>query len=119
MNTQQPKPSPSFETFADASRFFVDVKNENGEDGKMMINLRKSCVVVTTASGDKVAFMKTNRGKTYRDSRGKKVTKKSDWGDKETIIRPLMISAEEVQSELKRLLDDSWMAEQAFRALQV
>lgn len=110
---------PSFQTHSDASKFFIDVKNVDGEDGKMMVNLRKATVVVTTMYGDKVAFYKTNRGQNYRDSRGKKVSRKNAYGDVETIIRPHMIGRDEVMSELHRLLDSPSLAMAAFNALQV
>jgi DNA-binding sugar fermentation-stimulating protein len=106
--------------FADAKRFFVDVKTTGEEkDGKMMVNLRTACVVVTTQYGDKVAFTKSNRGKQYRDSRGKKTQSKNSWGDVETKLSPLMISETEVKSELERLLGSSHEAYRAFQALQV
>jgi hypothetical protein len=114
---------PTFEVFSDASRFFVDTKDENGETKKKMVVLRKACVVIsiTNAKGevDKVAFMKTNRGQNYRDSRGRKCVKKHDNGDTEIVIRPLMIGENEVKSELERMLDDRYEAERAFQALQV
>lgn len=115
-----PTTTPNFVVHADAKRFFVDVKTDSDEkDGKMMINLRSACVVVTTAFGDSVAFTKTNRGQNYRDSRGKKTERKNEWGDKIVRISPLMISESEVRGELNRLLGDSQKANDAFRALQV
>ena len=112
------KQTPKFESFADAKRFFVDVKDANGDDSKMMVRLSTACVVVTTEYGDKVAFYKTSRGKQYRDSRGKKVQRKDSWGNVETRLAPLMISESEVKDELARLLQDNWAAQQAFLALQ-
>lgn len=116
------KSKATFESIADVSRFFVDVKADDGSDKKKMIVLRKACVVVSiplkNGSTDKVAFMKTNRGENYRDSRGRKVTKTKDDGEVETVIRPLMISESEVKSELIRLLDPQ-SAVDAFKALQV
>ena len=110
---------PKFEMFSDAKRFFIDAKGDDGEDTKMMIRLRSSCVVITTQYGDKVAFTKTNRGENYRDSRGKKVEKKDAWGEKITKIVPLMITESQVKDELRRLLDDAYEAQRAFDALQV
>jgi len=110
---------PSFQTHSDASKFFIDIVSDEGEDGKMMVNLRKATVVVTTTYGDKVAFYKTNRGQNYRDSRGRKVSRKNEWGDVETFTRPLMIGPDEVMSELTRLLDSPSLAMEAFNALQV
>ena len=114
--------NPTFESFADAKKFFYDVKNDAGEkEGKRMGCLRTACVVVTTQFGDKVAFMKTsaNRSGTYRDSRGKKTEKKNEWGDKVVGIAPLMITGDELRDELSRLLGCDYMAADAFRALQV
>lgn len=114
--------NPSFESFADAKKFFYDVKNADGEkEGKKMGCLRTACVVVTTTFGDKVAFMKTsaNRSGTYRDSRGKKTEKKNEWGDKIIGISPLMITGDELKGELSRLLGCDFMAAEAYRALQV
>lgn len=112
----------TFESFADAKKFFYDVKNEAGEkEGKRMGSLRTACVVITTPFGDKVAFMKTsaNRSGTYRDSRGKKTEKKNEWGEKIVGIAPLMITGDELKAELSRLLGCDSMAYEAFRALQV
>ncbi len=96
----------------------ITIIDDMGEEAKIMSRLSVACVVVTTQYGDKVAFTKTNKGQNYRDSRGKKVTKKNEYGDKETILRPLMITEDEVRAELLRLLDCSATASQAFYALQ-
>ena len=111
--------TPSFQSHSDAKRFLVDKLDENGDkDGCIPISLNVSCVVITTAFGDTVAFTKTNRGKNYRDSRGKKTVAKNSYGEKTETIRPLFISESEVKAELIRLLDDNYLAEQAFNALQ-
>jgi hypothetical protein len=110
---------PTFDAFGDAKKFFVDAKDANGDDTKIMVRLRSSCVVVTTAYGERVAFSKTNRGESYRDSRGKKVEKKNEWGDKVVRITKLYLSENEVKAELHRLLDDMHEADRAFYALQV
>lgn len=112
----------TWEGFQDSSKFFADATDKvTGDDITIMIRLTKSCVVVSIplANGkvDKVAFMKTSRSKMYRDSRGKRTEKKDEWGNKVVGIAPLMISEAEVKAELLRLLEDSYEAEMAFRAL--
>lgn len=117
---------PTWESSTEAKRFFKDVEMPSGETETRMIRFIRNVVIVSVplknGSVEKIAFMKSNRGKQYRDSRGRKVTSKAkgDFSDgSETRIAPLMISEAEVKAELHRLLDDSWEAEQAFRALQV
>lgn len=93
------KQIPSFDAFADAKRFFI----ENKDGDKFPMRFIRATVVVTSAYGDKVAFAKTSRGSTYRDSRTPKKN----------------ISEAECRSELMRLLDDSHMADRAFLTLCV
>jgi hypothetical protein len=113
---------PTWEVTVDAKRFFADVQTEDGTE-KRMFRLTTAVVVVSIplARGgvDKVAFMKSSRGKQYRDSRGKRTTKKSEWGDSTNGLSPLYLSAADCESELKRLLDDSYEGERAFQALNV
>jgi hypothetical protein len=97
---------PTFESFADASKFFIDVKNENGEEDRAMINLRKACVVISVPCRNntvsKVAFYKTSRSRNFRDSRYRKY-----------------VDGKFVKAELQRLLQDDFQADLAWRALQV
>ena len=109
------KTTPSFDAYEDAKKFFY----EDDEGERHIARLLRATVVVTTASGGKVAFGKSNRGENYQDSRGKKVTKTDEWGEKTTVIRKLMISADECRSELHRLLCDDNLAAEAWSALQV
>jgi len=111
----------SFEAFQSDAKFFVDAIDENGDAEKRIVRVKKACVVISIpydGGCDFVAFMKTNRGENYRDSRGKKVTKQTNDGPI-TIIRPLMIGENEVKSELQRLLRCSDLAGDAFAQLQV
>lgn len=105
------------------SRFFVDGVDENGDETKRMVCLRRAMVIVSVpfknGNVEKVAFSKTNRGENYRDSRGKKVETKDAWGNKVVKMRPLMITGAECRSELSRMLDDESLAADAWRALQV
>lgn len=110
---------PTFESFCDTKKFFVETTDENGDKAKVPVRLRSACVVITTAFGEKVAFAKTNRGSNYRDSRGKKTERKNDWGDTIVNIRQLMLSEGDCKAEIYRLLDNDALASQAFQALQV
>ncbi len=95
---------PTFTADVNEGKFFADVFDDEGEvAGRKMIRFVRAVVVVTTAYNDKVAFCKSNRGRTYRDSRTPKKN----------------ISGDECLSELHRLLDDKWNAQQAFQQLQV
>lgn len=120
MTTQK---RPTWESTFDAKRFFKDIQMPSGETETRMIRVTTAAVIVSiplrSGSVEKVAFMKSNRGKQYRDSRGRKVSsKRSEFGDgTETHLAPAYLSADECKAELVRLLDDSWEADKAFRAL--
>jgi hypothetical protein len=115
---------PTWEVTVDAKRFFADVKTDDGTE-KRMFRLTTAVVVVSiplrSGAVDKVAFMKSSRGRQYRDSRGKRVSRKGrgEFDDTTNGIAPLYLSADECQAELKRLLDDSYEGERAFQALNV
>ena len=102
---------PSYVSGVDVKRFFYTAKDEFGDEETRPCRFVRSTVVVTTSDGDKVAFYKSNRSKTFGDSRGRKVTKKDEWGNVDTIIRPLKISDEECLSELRRMLCDDALAD--------
>lgn len=57
----------------DSTKFFYDAVNDDGDIEKRMGRLKRAVVVVTfnfaNGKSEKIAFIKTNRGKTYRDSR--------------------------------------------------
>lgn len=116
---------PSWTVELDAKKFFIDVQNDDGGTEKRLMRLETAVLVITlpypTGHVERVAFMKSSRGKNFRDSRGKKVDRKpkNDFGDKTTGLAPLYLSADECQAELTRLLDDSWEAARAFDALNV
>ena len=98
---------PSYESFCNASRFFVEMKDDDGELVKIPVSLIRATVVVSVpcANGQiaKVAFAKTNRGQTFRDSRSPKKN----------------ITAAECLSELKRMLQSNNDGEMAFQTLNV
>ena len=100
-------PLPTYEAFCNTSRFFVDMKDEDGELGKVPVSLIRAVVVVSVPypSGyvSKVAFAKTNRGQTFRDSRTPKKN----------------ITGQECLAELQRMLQSPDEGERAFQTLNV
>jgi hypothetical protein len=108
--------TPTFTAEIDDPKMFF-VENADGET--FPIRFIRALVIVTTASGERVAFGKNSRGKNFWDSRGKKVRSKDDWDN--TIERkvPLMIDERECRDELARLLCDRYEADRAFRMLNV
>ena len=98
---------PTYETHSDVKKFFYEGTDDDGLAVKRMSQLRKSCVVVSVpclnGTVSKVAFMKTSRSKTYRDSRE----------------RTKRLNEREVFDELNRLLRDPAEAYNAFRSLNV
>ena len=58
---------------AETKRFFYEVTNEDGDKEKRMGTIRKAVVVLSfpcrNGTTEKVAFMASNRSKTFRDSR--------------------------------------------------
>jgi hypothetical protein len=107
---------PTFTAEIDDPKMFM-IENKDGET--FPIRFIKALVIVTTASGERVAFGKNSRGQNFWDSRGKQVRVKDDWDNVTFQKRPLMITENEVQAELERLLDDRWEATRAFRMLNV
>jgi len=93
-------------------RFFA----ENSDGETFPITYKRGMVIVKTNGGN-VVFTKTNRSNQFGDSRGRKVVTKNEWGDKVEKILPLMISEDEVKSELLRLLDTPEQAAAAFQSL--
>lgn len=92
----------TFQANLDQSRFFAPIKTEDGEK-RIPITYLKAMVIITTKWGDKVVFTKSNRGKSWRDSRTPKKT----------------LSEYELKDELTRLLDCKEDAEKAFNCLNV
>ncbi|CAK9251249.1 unnamed protein product [Sphagnum jensenii] len=111
---------PTWEQTYDAGKFFIDVEDADGNVGKMMMKIIRAAVIVTSAFGDKVAFTKSNRGKTFLDSRmSQRKDKKDSWGEKTVVKERQRLNAVQLMEELERLLDDKYEAERAFYALQV
>ena len=98
---------PSYESFCNASRFFVEMKDDDGELGKIPVSLIRAVVIVSipclNGQVSKVAFMKTNRGQTFRDSRSPKKN----------------ITGQECLAELQRMLQSNSEGELAFQTLNV
>lgn len=97
------KQTPSYVASAESKKFIVESGSEDDKQ-RFMMRIFKAEVIVTTMFGDKVSFSKTNRSKSWRDSREKPNKQ---------------ISKHEVISELRRLLDNETLAEKAFQEINV
>lgn len=89
----------TFETTSEKKRFFIT----NSEDETFPIRFERARVVVRTRWGVNVVFEKTTRGQYFKDSREPKKR----------------ISADEVYSELLRLLGNKGQADAAFAHINI
>jgi hypothetical protein len=112
------KTTPSYESISDVKKFFYDIEDEEGGTTKHMGRLKRNAVVVTSAYGDKVAFMKTNRSKLIRDSRCQKVKARDSWGNTVERLRPTMLTEADCRAELVRLLESESDADDCIRKLK-
>lgn len=89
------KREPCFYTGTEVKTMMI----ESADGDKFPVKYIRQTVTVITMFGDAVAFVKTNRGSKFEDSRGGK------------------LSEDEVKSELLRLLDNKYKADSAFMCL--
>lgn len=122
MVMSNPLPSASWKLeMADTTKFSYLAKDESGNETRRGGLMRKCIVVVSipTLRGttDKVAFIKTSRSKTYKDSRGKKIVKTDEWGEKTERIGESRLDHATILAEFTRWLGAS-EADRALQALQ-